>query len=384
MAALTEEDLRLSTLRRQFPTLTGRGPEHVLELFDRLGPVQSQVPRAPFVFVASRLPGVTYAAVCELFESHRLLKTTNVRGTVHTSGRDDFSRLDAVATPPRLTQTRRALGLAAETAAQLDAELRRWCEGQWRARREIVEHARAWLAQQAPPQSATLLAGTFPESVVWGNSGLVRRPKDAAWERRTDTFHRTATAVVPDLVHVSPERALSDLVRRHLAAYGPVTRHDLAFFFGVGLRQVDAAVAAWGDEVVPRSGPESVTYLDLAEPPTGGVDPGLRLLAEFDGLLLGFEGRNRDRFVDAAGLGRIWAKVNGVFSPVVLYEGRLVATWRTVTERGRTRLQVTMLGGGRLAGELFSAPVAALEAALAIRVEDVEVRRRSEVADGVP
>lgn len=220
--------------------------------------------------------------------------------------------------------------------------------------------------------------------MVWGNSGLIRRPKDAAWERRTDIFHRTATAVVPNLVQMSPEQALTDLVRGHLAAYGPVTRRDLAFFFGAGLRQVDAAVAALGAELVQRSGPGSTTYLDLAEPPSVGADPGLRLLAEFDGLLLGFEGHNRNRFVDEAGLSRIWAKVNGVFSPVVLHEGRLVATWRTVTERGRTRLQVTMLGSGRLAVELFSTPVAALEAALAIRVGDVEVRRPGELPDGVP
>jgi hypothetical protein len=384
MAALSEEDLRLSTLGRQFPVVTGSGPEAVLELFDRLGPVQSQVPRAPFLFVASRLPGATYATLCALFDSHRLLKTTNLRGTVHTSGRRDFPRLDAVATPPRLTSIRRALGLATETAAQLDAEVRRFCGGQWRARSEIIEHGRTWLEREAAPPAAKRLTGTFPESVVWGNSGLVRRPKDEAWERRTDIVHRAATAVVPDLPQVSPEQALTDLVRRHLAAYGPVTRRDLAFFFGAGLRQVDAAVAALGAELVQRSGPDSATYLDLGEPPVGGAAPGLRLLADFDGLLLGFEGHNRNRFVDAAGLARIWAKANGVFSPVVLHEGRLVATWRTLTERGRTRLQLTMLGSGRLAADLFSGPVAALEAALPLRFQDVEVRRRIEVADGVP
>lgn len=384
VAALTAEDLRLSTLRRQFPRIAGCGSGAVLELFDRLGPVQSQVPRAPFLFAASRLPGVTYATICELFESHLLLKTSNLRGTVHTSGRPAFTLLDAVATPPRLALTRRALGLDADTVQLLDAEVRRLCRDQWRPRAEIVEHARAWLSRRTGPGSTLRLAGTFPESVVWGNSGLIRRPKDHAWERRTDIFHRTAAAVVPELTAVGPETALSDLVRGHLAAYGPVTRRDLAFFFGVGLRQVDAAVAALGDEIVPATGPDSVSYLDLADPPGGSDDPGLRLLADFDGLLLGFEGANRLRFVDADGLSRIWARANGVFTPVVLHDGRLVATWRTVSERSKTRLEVSMLDPGRLPTELFAGPVAALEAALAVQIGDVTVRRRTEVSHDVP
>ena len=59
MGRLTEEDLRLSTLGRQFPAIGGCDPDAVLELFRRLGPIQSQVPRAPFLTVSSRLPGVT-------------------------------------------------------------------------------------------------------------------------------------------------------------------------------------------------------------------------------------------------------------------------------------------------------------------------------------
>ena len=385
MAALTEEDLRLSTLRRQFPPITGTGPGAVLELFDRLGPVQSQVPRAPFLFAASRLPGVTYATICELFEKHRLLKTTNLRGTVHTSGRTDFPRLDAVATPTRRVAVRRALGLETAAADQLDAEVRHFCRDEWRPRVEIIDHARGWLTRRAGADVAARLGSTFSDSVVWGNSGLARRPKDRFWDRRTDSFHRTAATLVPELVETTPEAALVDLVRRHLASYGPVTRRDLAFFFGAGLRQVDEAVRTLGDEVLRLSGPGSGSYLDLAEPPpSGDSEPGVRLLAEFDGLLLGFEGHNRNRFVDADGLSRIWARANGLFSPVVLHDGRLVATWRPVAERGQTRVEVRMLGGDRLDEDALAGPVAAVEAALDMQIADVNVRSGTALPDGVP
>src|SRR4029450_1461248 len=106
---LTDDQLRLHALRRQFPAIDGRGPAAVVELFQRLGPIQSQVPRAPFLTISSRLPGVSYDTVCDLFESHRLLKTSNIRGTVHTSVPEQFALLDAVAPRPRAAQLRRGL-----------------------------------------------------------------------------------------------------------------------------------------------------------------------------------------------------------------------------------------------------------------------------------
>jgi hypothetical protein len=101
---LTNDQLRLRTLRRQFPAIRGRGPAAVVELFQRLGPIQSQVPRAPFLTISSRLPGVSYDTVCALFEAHQLLKTSNIRGTVHTSVPEQFAWLDAVARRSRAAQ----------------------------------------------------------------------------------------------------------------------------------------------------------------------------------------------------------------------------------------------------------------------------------------
>ena len=66
----------------------------------------------------------------------------------------------------------------------------------------------------------------------------------------------------------TPDAALAELVRVHLGAYGPLTRADLAFFFGARLGDVDAAVAALGDEVTRLIGPDDQPMLDLAEPPS--------------------------------------------------------------------------------------------------------------------
>jgi hypothetical protein len=154
-----------------------------------------------------------------------------------------------------------------------------------------------------------------------------------------------------------------------------VTRADLAFFFGVPPAAVDAAVAALRNSVKRVTGEDGETYLELTDPPTDDTPPpGLRLLPEFDGLLLGFAGRNRDRFCTAEERAQIWNKANGLYAPVVLHDNRLVATWRTLTRGRRTDVELAMLGSRRpLAEDRLSEPVRAVESVLNLTITDIRL-----------
>jgi hypothetical protein len=372
---LTREDLAARTLARQFPRVAGQDGAAVLELFRRLGPIQSQVPRSPFLTVSSRLPGVDHATVCGLFESQQLLKTSSLRGTVHTSGREHYPWLDAVARRGRAGALRNQLTLHRVTPEELTAELEDYAGAEWRTRTELVAHGRAWLAANESEESAAAVSGTFAESLLWGHSGLLRRPKDGHWEKRTDVYHRRARALVPQLACCSFPESLTALVRTYLRSLGPATRRDLAYFFGAGLGAVDAAVADLGEEVVRLRGPDEEDYVELAEPPADdAVDLGVRLLPEFDALLVGFHGSHRTRFLASDQLDAVWAKVNGQFAPSVLRQGRIVATWRTVVQGSRVRVEVTMLQRcPPLAEDELDEPVAALSRVLDLAVEEVRV-----------
>lgn len=374
MARLTLDELRARTLSRQFPDPTGTSGGDAYALLTRLGPIQSQVPRAPFLTLSSRLPGIDHATITGLFAEHRLLKTSNLRGTVHTSVREQFGWLDAVARAGRAGPMRQQLQLAAVTPEAVVAEIEAYAGPEWRSRADLVAHLQHWLAEHDPADRPEELS-TFAANLIWGHSGLIRRPRDAHWKKRTDTWHRTARAVVSDVEPTGFAPSLAELVRIHLGAYGPATRDDLAYFFGVRLGAADAAVAALGEEVVRLAGPDREDYLDLAEPPVSGTtDPGLRLLPEFDGLLLGFCGRHRTRFLTADQLPTVWAKVNGVYAPTVLHDGRVVARWRTATQGRRTVIEVTMLDPyPSLADDLFAEPVRAVEQALDLTVADLRV-----------
>ncbi|HJY43524.1 MAG TPA: crosslink repair DNA glycosylase YcaQ family protein [Propionibacteriaceae bacterium] len=375
MRQLSHDQLRRRTLRRQFPTIPGRGPEAVIELFRHLGPIQSQVPRAPFLTISSRLPGVSYDAVCSLFESHQLLKTSNIRGTVHTSLPEQFGWLDAVARRSRATQLRNVLKLHDVTPEQLAAEIEAFTSNDWTPRSEIVAHARAWLTERERGP-ALQRPNDLSDSLLWGHSGLVRRPRDTRWEKRTDIYHQRARSLLPELAEYEFEEALTNLVRIHLGSYGPALREDLAFFFSAGLGAVDKALRRLKDEVIHLRGPNDEDYLDLADPPQGDAsDPGLRLLPEYDGLLVGYHGRHRTRFLTEQQLPKVWAKVNGLFSPVVLHGGRIVASWKTITKGRRTDIEATMLDPHPvLADDLFDDAIAATEQVLGLKITGLRVR----------
>jgi hypothetical protein len=372
---LTHDQLRRRTLRRQFPTISGRGSEAIADLFRRLGPIQSQVPRAPFLTIASRLPGVDYDSVCALFESHQLVKTSSIRGTVHSSVPEHFVWLDAIARRTRAAQVRNVLKLATVTPEQLGAETEAFASMDWRPRSEIVAHARGWLSERENGWAVDR-PDLLSESLIWGHSGLLRRPRDTRWEKRTDIYHRRARSLLPDLPESEFEAALTELARIHLGSYGPALREDLAFFSGAGLGAVGEALRRLGDEIVHLRGPNEEDYLDLADPPDGGTpDPGLRLLPEYDGLLVGYHGRNRTRFLTEQQLPQVWAKVNGLFSPVVLYDSQLVASWKTITKGRRTDIEVTMLHPHpALPDDLFSDAIAATEQVLDLKITDLRVR----------
>jgi hypothetical protein len=105
------------------------------------------------------------------------------------------------------------------------------------------------------------------------------------------------------------------------------------------------------------------------------LDPGLRLLPEFDGLLVGYHSRNRTRFLTEQQLPKVWAKVNGLFSPVVLHDGQLVASWKTITMGQRTDVEVTMLDPHPvLADDLFTDAIRSTEQVLGIKITDLRVR----------
>ena len=373
------DDLRWSTLRRQFPerrdSAAEVSPADVLDLVDRIAPIQSQVPRAPFATIASRLPGATYADLVALFESHDLIRSSTLRGTVFTSGREQFAWSQRIAREGRVeflaSQTKvpaddaRALLVAVEARA-----------GDWLPWDDLVAYARELMMAGSPDLALRVDQVRF---LLWGQAGLLRRPPDTAWQKRTDVLRRSARSALPELVEGEFDEAVLAMVERHLRAYGPVTADDLCFYLGIRKTPLRRALAGLGERVISGQGPEGQPMLDLDDELSGTAGPpasatGVHLLAEFDGLLMGYAGPGRLRFLEPEHLALVWSTKNAVCAPMVLSDGRIVARWKTVGTGRRVRLEVTMLPSHRpLPAAVFEPAVAALATVLDLDVHDVRV-----------
>lgn len=376
----TWAELADETLRRQFPRTRGLGPPAVLGLVGRAGPIQSQAARAPFLALASRLPGATHQDISHVHESLELVRSTSLRGTVHTSTATAHAALHAVSARAQAALWRRTLGL---DAAQLDAfraRLDQVCAGAW-VTHDVVETAlHAWFDEHGLSKAKHATTFQVGRVAFKGQASMLRCPRSAAagWDSQADVVYRSASAAIAEVVPPF-EQALVELVRHHIAASGPVSRRDLAWWSGAGLRDVDAAVASLGDELTARPGPNGLDYLDLCTRPRGGgSDPGLRLLPEYDALLLAYDPKARERFADERAIAHSWNRANGVHSPTVLVDGRIRGRWR-LERSGRTgSVIVETFAWERPIEESEVADQArAVGTALAVEIADVRVHRAS-------
>ncbi len=372
MAAYDLDELRGLSLARQFPELEGRGSDAVVAAVGRIGPIQSQTARSPYVGLGARLPGVSHDAVTEAYESWRIVRGSNIRGTVHTSTPDQQAALDATTRTAQRTLWRRFLRLDHTELEDVWAAIEAYAAHEWRSPAELTTFLTAWLDQHGEAESVARMDNQAGRYFSFGHGGLLRRPLKGAWSGQGSSGYRTATEVLPD--RCLPDDPVLEAVRVHLASYGPSSRQDLAWWSGLGLRQVDTLL----DRLDPiwRDGPDGRVYADLPGRAAAREVPGVRLLPEFDALLCGYDPKARGRFVSEADNDVLWHRANGLMLAPVLVDGRIHGHWRLEgSGRARTLAVTCFPGARRLRRAEVADAAAALSTALDLTLAGVTTTR---------
>ncbi len=130
-----------------------------------------------------------------------------------------------------------------------------------------------------------------------------------------------------------------DLARRYLAAHGPSLPADFAAWSGLGAAAL--VFEGLGDDVVTFKDERKRTLFDLkdAPRPSGDTPAPVRLLADFDGAVLGRADRTGIIRPEHAPL---MASKNGLVPAMVLVDGFVVGTWRIEPKKKTVAVSVRL------------------------------------------
>jgi len=141
---------------------------------------------------------------------------------------------------------------------------------------------------------------------------------------------------IPEPRRLSPDEALTELAVRYFTSHGPATLRDLLWWSKILVPEARRAVEGAGDRLHQIVVDDTVYYLGAEQadaPPTAPVPaPPMLLLPGFDEYLLGYA--DRDAVLPPKHSERVVPGANGIFLPMVVAKGQVVATWRRTIRRG--------------------------------------------------
>lgn len=239
---LTLRELNRATLARQ-GLLEQWGDTDVPGALARVGGLQAQEPKPPFVGLWTRVAALTVDDVLTALRSAAAVRATLMRGTLHVVAAEDWGLFHGPPEPGDAFLGTRSKGMAVEPVLAAAEEL---------------------LHAHGPMSFNTLrpmLAERFPgeDDRMMGYAArlylpLVMTPSDDRWGYPRDPLFGLTDLALPR------KRDDAGLMRRYLAAFGPATVEDAQVWSGrTGLRPVVEAMrdelAVFADEHRPLIAP---------------------------------------------------------------------------------------------------------------------------------
>jgi uncharacterized protein YcaQ len=327
--------------------LTERAPRsEMLDVIARIGGLHAQVMSSAELTLWARVEGLDREAVAEaLWEERSLVKLWAMRGTLHLLPAVELDTwLGALGTYDHYLKPvwLRSFEITREQLEQLIDAIGEALDGELLTREELGA-AVARITGSAEIRDKVqgswgpyLKPASFRGRLCFGPSDgqRVRFTRPDGWLGRGPA-------------RADPETALRDVTRRHLGAFGPAAREDLARWWGVQPAQGGRMLKALGDELVEVDTEGTVGWMlrEHAEEAAAAEPAKLaRLLPGFDMWVIG-AARDSAAQLEPAHKQRVY-RDQGWISPVLLVNGRMDGVWKH--ERKGKRLLVTIEPFGRV------------------------------------
>jgi winged helix DNA-binding protein len=312
---LTIRELNRATLARQL--LLERVRLDVPAAVHRLGALQAQRPRAPYVALAARLEEFEREDLNSALHDRAVVRATLMRETLHLVAAADYPH-DAIAMATYFRTLR-------PNHLPEGVDMKRVIE--------LAGHAVEALAEPLEATALRLILAELEKEMaddrVWRrvrtNAPILHVPggEPHAFGQRN---RFVAAAAWLGRVEADEADGVTRLVHRYLAAFGPSSRADVAAFTGLAAATLAPALEALEPDLEPLSDESGRELYDLrgaSRPPADTPAP-LRLLGEWDSILLAHA--DRTRMFDDETRRRVIRK-NGDVMPTILLDGVVAGRW---------------------------------------------------------
>ena len=322
---LTRRELNRAILERQM--LLRPEPTTPLDVMERLVGMQAQEPADPYVALWSRIDDFDPEALSADLEARRAVRVVGLlRGTIHLVSARDCSEIRPLVQPVVERQwgsTSFRRELADIDVGEVVAAGRAILEERPMSAAELGRR----LAQRWPGHDTTALS-----YAVRFHLPLVQPPPRGLWGRGGRALLALADAWLGRPMAEDP--SIDDLVVRYLAAFGPATVSDARTWSSLpGLRAVFERLRPGLRTFRDEAGRELFDVPDGPLPDPDTPAP-VRMLPEYDNILLAHEDRSRMAHPDVRG-GRY-------LRGSVLVDGTVAATWRSDVTDGVRVMQMAL------------------------------------------
>lgn len=293
--------------------------------------IQAQDARAARLGVRARTKRLTDGEVeRERIEDRSFVRAWAMRGTIHLVASEDYPWIRGLVAAPQLAQATRRMAQEGMTPSMADRArpvLRKLLESgpatRTRMREELARRGIRPKGRQALVH--LLFAMTYEGEIVTG-----------PYSDGKETM-----VLIPDWLPRKgprpPEHPAAELALRYLRAYGPATLDDFRWWSSLRAADARAGLEAIAGEIVEEK--KGLVRLRSQRASAAAPAP-VKLLPMWDHYHLGYRDRSHVGSLDAA------AKLSagGVFSPLVVADGRAIGLWKLGRRGGGYEVELLPFG----------------------------------------
>jgi Winged helix DNA-binding domain len=321
--SLSLKALNRATLARQH--LLTRSDMPVMSMLEAFCGMQAQAPFAPYYGLWCRLEQFMPDELSDLLLTRQAVRLGLMRGTVHLITAEDAWCIYPLMQPIAENDLRNnPINMDLTTLIDFGREL-------LKEQALSLQELRPLLQTKFPNQDSNVLARALRNVLP-----LVQIPPRAIWGKSAQTRFRTLEHWLG--APLEPDYSLEQLTRRYLAAFGPASIADLQTW--CGLNRMRETVEKLRSELVVFHDEQQRELFDLPEAPrpSAEIPAPVRLLPQFDNLLLSHQ--NRTRVMNQEHQKRLFDVKNGVYPATIMIDGFLAGTWSLEVSKNTAKLRL--------------------------------------------